>query len=151
MSVTVCDIMRHVRNAFTVGCLPGDYALAGGHLAPGGLLLEGDWIAIRGSLRCDGVYQVGEGGCLQPSPPASETFTGAVYLLRPPADFLALCGEIIAWDAERASAGLKSERFGSYSYEAATDENGVPMSWQRVFQARLVPFRKMYCEEALPC
>ncbi len=150
MSLTVYDIMRHVRNAFPAWYHLGRFTIADGRLDRDELMLEGGWISIFGSERCDGVYRVEEGR-LRPAPPCDERFEGWIYRLHPPADFLALCDEIIAWEEKNTARGLKSERFGSYSYEAATDENGAPLGWQQVFRARLTPFRRMFAEEALPC
>ena len=139
--------MREVRACFPAAVIEGEFSLDGGVLSPNELLLSGDWIAIQGSLGSDGVYCLGPGCTVDGA--RDETFYGAVWLLKPPADFLRLCAEIAAWAAEHPASALRAERFGDYSCEAAVDEHGLPVGWRQVFAAKLAPWRRMFTEEGI--
>ena len=98
MAVTVADVMREVRNCFPSAVRSGEWTIAGGVLSPDDLLLlEGDWVQIRGSRRSDGVHRVGAGSVIEGA--VDERFRGEVTLLKPPDGFLALCAEIADWAA----------------------------------------------------
>ena len=147
--MTVQDVMRQVRDCFPVACRSGRFALSGGRLSPPDGLSPGDWIALRGSAHSDGVYQLGEDGLL---PLADEApFQGEVWLLRPPPDFLQLCGDICRYAEAQGDDGLKSERFGAYSFERAVDASGLPADWRSVFRARLQPWQRMFWREDVSC
>lgn len=149
MAVTVADVMREVRNSFPASCMEDEWRIADGSLTPSDLLLPGDWIAIRGSMLNDGIWQLQDGACLPGA--RDETFRGEVWLLQPPAAFLALCGEIVDWAGRNSLDTAKSERFGDYSCTRATDRNGLPVDWRDVFRARLIPYRRMFGEVGLSC
>ena len=145
--ITITDIMREVRNCFPEWRLEGRFTISGGKLtAP--LLLPGDWVLLEGAQRNAGVRQLDSRGVLPGA--KDETFDGTVWLLRPPEDFLRLCAEITAWDAEPALTGIRREHFGPYSVEYA-DTNGVPLDWRKAFAARLIPWRRMYWKEGAAC
>lgn len=149
MSVSVGDVMREVRNAFQRSVLRGDFAVEDGALRGHPYLLPGDWVALGGSRYSDGIHQLGEGLALPGA--RDERFTGAVWLLAPPADFLRLCEEIRLWEEEHPPVAERSERFGAFSVSRAVDAMGLPVDWRAVFAARLLPWRKMFGEEALWC
>ena len=149
MAVTVADVMRRVRNCFPSVRMDGTFTICNHHLDADGLLLPGDWLAIVGSARADGVWQLDENGCL--NGPADEIFTGSVWLLRPPEAFLRLCADIIAYDSGQRRDGLRRERFGAYSLERAVDGNGLPIGWETVFRHRLLPWQRMYWKEGVMC
>ena len=142
--MTIMDVMREVRRTFRRECIEGDWRIADNRLTPGDLLLEGDWIAIRGSARADGVYQVTADGLVPPA--RDECFTGRVWLLDPPPGFVELCAEICAWDAAHPAVPARSERFGDYAW-SAQDGCGLSADWRTVFRARLIPYRRMFGEE----
>ena len=136
--------MREVRNCFPASSMRGTWTIAGGHLTPGDLLLPGDWIALEGSLYNDGAHQLDEHGDLPGA--RDETFTGVIWLLRPPGAFLELCAEIAAWEARWDTGALAQERLEGYGWRGATDANGLPVDWRDVFRARLIPYRRMFPE-----
>lgn len=138
MTVTIPDVMRHVRNHFVTDILTGSWTLISGHIAPASpSLTPGAWIAIPdGPLR--GVYQLNEYGALSDAPDAA--WTGRILLLEPPQDFLRLCREIAQWAREHADPTLTSERFGEYSRQTTASD------WTQVFAAALAPYTRMYPE-----
>lgn len=142
MAVTMAQVMAEVRNYFPRLHMKEQWTISGGVLSPHDMLLAGDLIAIGGSLRNNGVYEVQEGGRLEGV--RDETFEGSVWVLCPPIAFVALCEEISAWEATRPAYGVKKESFGCYSRENAVSPDGVPMSWQEVFKADLLPYRRMF-------
>jgi len=138
MTVTIPDVMRHVRNHFVTGSLAGSWSLTEGSISPSvSELIPGAWIAIPdGPLR--GVHQLDEYGAL---PDASDTaWTGRILLLEPPQDFLRLCSEIAQWAREHADPTLTSERFGEYSRQSTSGD------WTQVFASTLAPYTRMYPE-----
>lgn len=137
MAVTVAAVMRQVRNYFEGEPLEGDFTITGNGLSPAP---DASWVAIRGSKHHDGVYQL-QGGVIQGADSATdETFSGLVYPLYPPADFLRLCEEIAAYDASNPVGALQSESFGAYSY---TRVNGKG-DWREAYSAYLAPYRRMF-------
>lgn len=141
--------MREVRSFFPRYRLEGEWEAKASVLRGTDLLLPGDWIAVTGSARNDGVYEVEGGGKV--SRLRDEAWSGVVWLLAPPADFLALCEEIIAWEAAQENEGIRRERFGEYSVERAVDARGMPATWKDVFASRLAPWRRMFTEVELYC
>ena len=146
MAVTVGDVMREVRNCFPFAARSGAWEIYGGVLSPDDLLLlEGEWVLIRGSRHSDGIRRVGEHGVIEGV--RDERFEGEVTLLRPPDAFLSLCAEIADWDARNGRDPVTAERFGSYSRRRAVTRGGLPCDWTDVFRARLIPYRKMFGKE----
>lgn len=137
MSVSIAAVMRHIRNYFERDCAEGEFTVSGGVLSPAPAAA---YFAIEGSLYHDGVYRAGE---LKESP--AETFTGKVWTLCPPADFIALCDEISAFDAANPANAMQSESFGDYSYSRFS-QGGAPVTWQSMFAGRLAPYRRMFTE-----
>lgn len=136
MAISVADVMRQISNFFEAGCIEGMIAISGGAVAP---LPESPWVCIRGSWMHDGVYKV-TGGKLEGLPAGDEEFAGRVWLLKPPADFLALCEEISAYDKENPVGAKMQESFGGYSYMRR--QTGGSTAWQDVYAGRLAAYRK---------
>ena len=139
MAVSIAAVMRHVRNYFERGYCRGSFAIDDGRLSPSP---DAAWIAIQGSRYHDGVYPLVDGRLAslnERTPP--ERFDGTVWLLSPPADFLALCAQISDYDDSRPAQAPQSERFGEYSYSHASF-----MPWPQAFARALMPFRRMMTE-----
>ncbi|MBR4082530.1 MAG: hypothetical protein IKK21_12165 [Clostridia bacterium] len=135
--IQVGDVMRACRNYFPTDSMHGAWTVTDGMLSPGCGAAAGEWIALRGSRRNDGVYQLNEDGSI---PGASdESFSGMIYRLSPPRAFLALCEEIAAYDAARPASAVTAERFGQYSVSLSG-------GWESAFAARLAPWRRMFAE-----
>lgn len=106
---------------------------------------EGQYYRIVGSVFNDGLHQY-------PSDDLKdETFSGGIWALAIPPDFIALAKEIEEWESKygEATAGpYASESFGGYSYSLADSVAGggsedPTNGWQRHFRARLIPYRKI--------
>ncbi|MBQ8314037.1 MAG: hypothetical protein IJX84_12635 [Clostridia bacterium] len=147
MFISVPDLMRETRNFFPAAAMDGTWTLLSGALSPADGFRVGDWVAVTGSVCNNGVYQLGE-GCVIPGA-TDESWEGRIWLLTPPADFLALAGEIAAWAKQQGSSAAVKESFGAYSRELATDSDGTPITWQAYFARQLMPYRRMYTEVKL--
>lgn len=111
-------------------------------------IAEGQYFRIIGSLLSDGVYKYGTDEL------GDEGFTGAVWLMRVPADVISLAAEINAWMAKyggvdsEANSPFNSESFGGYSYSKSTGGNGADgvstsPAWVAVYGARLARYRRI--------
>ncbi len=148
MAVTVGAVMRECKNYFERGFGDGEHTIAEGSLQPNDSLTAGAWVAIKGSAFHDGVFRLGGGGTLEGLPEGlpDETFVGRVWTLGPPADFLALCDEIAAFDRKTPVSGLASESFGQYSRTMVTGRDGAVLHWQSAYAQRLATWRRMFTE-----
>ena len=68
------------------------------------------------------------------------TFTGTVYVLNPPADFLRLCGDIACWAAANPDPAVSAEKLGEYSVSRRA------VTWESAFALALAPYRRMFSE-----
>lgn len=136
---TVAAAMRLCRNYFNTQPVAGTFTLSGGVITP---TIDAEWLYISGSKKNDGVcHYTLEGTALK-----DETFTGRIYELRPPRDFLDLCAEIAAYSEGNSPGGVISENFGQYSYNKGSGRTGGPVAWQEAYSASLLPYRKMFLE-----
>lgn len=138
MTIKVSDVMRHVRNHFIRDALEGDFTQSSGVLTPAESFAAGMWIAITGEGAPGGVYQLDEKGGIPDL--GDVTFSGRIYRLDPPADFLRLCGDIGCWAAANPDPGVESEKLGAYSVSRRA------ITWQEAFAPALHPYRRMYEE-----
>lgn len=139
MAVSMGSVMRHCRNYFETGSYDGEITIEGGHLITPALA-HGRYIAIRGSAYNDGVHQVGD-------ELTDEAFTGRVWVLSPPAAFVALVEEISAYDDKNPVGALQSESFGSYSYSRGIAGNVTGAAgWQGAFAGRLNDYQRLMSE-----
>ncbi len=141
MAVSVADVMRHVHNFFERERLAGEFAILDGALTPA---VRSPYVAIYGS-KADGVYAVTEGK-LDGWIGQDEAFTGIVWGLYPPKDFIDVCVAASAYDGKNPAGAYLSENFGNYSYTRAGGRNGGPAGWQEAFSATLLPYRRMWTE-----
>ena len=144
MAVSVAAVMRQINNFFEVGHNDGVTVISGNAIVPAP---GAPYCCIKGSMFHDGVWQVC-GGRLQDMPGLlpDEEFNGRVWLLSPPADFLALCEEISAYDDKNPAGAYQSESFGGYSYTRRFVGNSSSSAWQDVFAGRLMQYRRMFTE-----
>ena len=143
MAVSVAAVMRHIRNYFDRGYRYGDFTIIGGALTPAP---DSAYVYIAGSVLHDGVWAL-SGDMLQGVPDGlrDESFSGRVYELHPPDDFLRLCGEISEYDDKNPVGALQSESFGDYSYTRASVQGGA-QGWQAAFRPQLDAYRRMVTE-----
>ncbi len=119
MAVSIADVMRHVHNFFERERLAGEFAVQDGVLTPA---VSAPYAAIYGSA-ADGVYQVTDGR-LEGWTGRDGVFTGVVWGLYPPKDFLDVCASASAYDAKNPAGAYLSESFGNYSYTRAGGQSG---------------------------
>ena len=134
------EICAEVRNYFIVKIYEGEFTISDGQLTPSDFLQENQYFRIIGSVFNDGVHQ------FSTSELTDETFSGSIWAMAVPLDFIALAAKIKEYNQSDASkpTPYTSESFGGYSYSKATDKNGVPMnSWRKVFAPELNRYRRM--------
>ena len=119
-----------------------NYTVTNGQIGPVPFLKDGQYYRIVGSALNDGVYQHG----VDDTALSDEEFFGAVWAMRVPRDFVALCEEIQAWEStngEALSGPYSSESFGGYSYSKATGSDGGAYTWRDQFKNRLNAYRRL--------
>jgi hypothetical protein len=145
------ELCMECRNFFKPDIYSGTFTITGGVLEPLPAIPEGAYIRIVGSTFNDGVYQYGASGL------TDETFTGAVWLMHVPPDFVALLTDINEWEAANLTAiatataevlagPYSSESFAGYTYQKKTSLGDVATSWRDPrlgFAARLNQWRKI--------
>lgn len=159
MTVSMTELMRTVRNCFVSGALDGAWRVSGG-VPEGDPPLPAGWVAVEGL----GAFELPGGGGGGESPRTKDEsprtdgpslpdgdYTGRVWLLDPPEDFVRLLGEINAWLAAKDDTGNpvthRRESFGAYATETSWSvPAGSSGSWEAAFAARLAPFRRMFIQ-----
>ena len=133
------EILAEIRNYFVVSVHNGDFEVIGGKLSPLDFLRNGQYFRIVGSVMNDGVYRYPYSGL------TDETFSGEIWALAVPPTLIALAADIEEYEkkAKETVSPYNSESFGGYSYTKATDSNGSPLTWEKVFAKRLNKWRKI--------
>jgi len=127
----------------------GDFVISEGQISPI-IDIPTNYIRIIGSRLNDGVHKVSD---LVENPLQDESWHGAIWVMSPPADFLALVEEIEAWQEKNGGADsaamspFQSESFGGYSYSKASGGSGEggassAPTWQAQYASRLKPYRR---------
>lgn len=126
----------------------GEYVIAHGSLESPSFLKDGQYYRIVGSALNDGVHQYGD----RTDVLRDETFKGAIWAMSVPPTVVALAAEIANWQNKYGTADsvamspYTSETVGSYSVSkggSGSTNGGAPITWQKVFAARLRPWRKL--------
>lgn len=144
------EICANIRNYFTFEKDKhfGDFAIENGTITPS-FDLPTDYIRIVGSHLNDGVHKVSDNDLVDEG-----SFHGAVWVMSPPRDFLALAAEISAWQAKyggvesNAMSPFNSESFGGYSYSksgggSSTGGGSSVPTWESVYRSRLNAYRRI--------
>lgn len=137
MITEICDLLR---NYFVKEKIKGQFKIENGALiVPPDFLQENQYFRIVGSVFNDGVHKYPAERLVD------EEFSGEVWAMAVPPTFIALAEKIKEYtESEQAKpSAYTSESFGGYSYSKATDENGAPLSWQKVFAKELNRWRKI--------
>ena len=137
--------MAHTRSYFETWRAWGGFTVTGGQLTPEAPE-PGEWVAIAGAGTASGVWQADESGLLPEVPDMS--FTGTVWHLAPPADFLRLCDEIAAWQEKHPRTACLTETVGGYTRTMAQGRHG-PADWTELFAPELARWRRMLTEVKL--
>lgn len=139
------QICQYLRNWFERDKYFGSFKIVGGVLTYADStalpLLDGQYFRIVGSILNDGVHSTND-------MLTDETFSGAVWSMAIPPDFLSLTQDIEAWCADNKAAidsPYKSETVGGYSYTLKDSGNGAAgaATWEGQFASRLGPWRKI--------
>lgn len=133
------EICAEIRNYFVKDIHNGVFEIVGGKIESLDFLQEGQYFRIIGSVFNDGVHQYPSADM------TDEIFEGSVWAMAVPPSVVALADEIkkyVESDAGKPS-NFTSESFGGYSYSKATDSNGAPLSWEKVFANRLNKYRRL--------
>ena len=139
------DVCAECRNWFsrTENRYIGRYEIKNGELNLDGVVKEGQYFRITGSIFADGVYQYPH------TFTNDEEFDGCVWAMRVPAEFLADCQHIADWRSkndEGAESPYVMESFGGYTYtktQSVTSTGSSDRTWRGVFKGMLTRWRKI--------
>jgi hypothetical protein len=134
------EICAELRNYFVSDIHNGTFEIVGGKITPLDFIQENQYFRIVGSVFNDGVYKNTADLEL-----TNEVFCGAVWSMAVPPSVVDLAAEIKKYNEsdEAKPSAYNSESFGGYSYTKATDSNGVPLDWKKVFASRLNKYRRI--------
>lgn len=149
--MTMLELCSECRNFFKPDKLPGTYTISGGVIEPLPDIPDGAYIRILGSTFNDGVYKYPHGDF------TDESFSGSVWLMHVPPDFVDLLNDINDWETANASAvasataevlasPYQSESFAGYTYQKKTGVGDIPTVWNDPrlgFASRLNRWRKI--------
>jgi hypothetical protein len=142
------EVMRETRNFFECSAEYGKFSLSGGKISLVNEYKAGQYILLTGSVLVDGVYRISaakNGKYTLDGAEVNENWTGVVYGLAVPQEFVRLCGEIREFQQKNSDSNIVSETvLGVHSWAKGTDKSGAPLGWQRVFADRLNPYRRMF-------
>jgi len=125
----------------------GEFHISSGHLSEDVGLQVGQYYRIIGSVFNDGVHQYKTEADADLK---DETFSGSVWLMAVPKEFVDLAKEIADWQKKYGEASmnpLSSESLTatsySYSLNAGSGASGSGSSWEAVFASRLTKWRRI--------
>lgn len=143
----ISGLCRELRNYFTVKEDKhwGTYTIDTYSISPVGFLIPYQYFAIFGSKLNDGVYRndVEDLKRLR-----NETFTGSVWDMHVPAEFIELAQDIERFKAkvdelELINKGYASESWGGYSYSLSSSAPASMLLWQSRIDRSLNMWRKL--------
>ena len=134
------EVCAEIRNYFVKDIHNGTFEIVGGKITPLDFIQENQYFRIVGSVFNDGVYQNTADLVL-----TDEVFSGSVWSMAVPPSVVDLAEEIKKYNEsdEAKPSAYTSESFGGYSYSKATDSNGMPIGWKKVFASRLNQYRRI--------
>lgn len=130
-----------------------EYTISGGLITPSDFLKEGQYFRICGSDLNEGVFLNTSQGRAKLK---DETFTGSIWAMSVPQDFVDLCNDIIAWaqvnetPSSANMSAMTSESFANYSYSKGGNSGsksgvaGAGKTWQTQFYDALTPYRRNF-------
>lgn len=142
------EICREIKNYFVYeeDKHIGKFVISGGQISPT-FDFPTDYIRIIGSRLNDGVHEKKDGVFEL----EDEEFDGAIWVMSPPKEFLALVDEVKAWQDKNGGAEsvnlspFQSESFGGYSYSKGShgSDGESTATWQSTFANRLNNYRRI--------
>lgn len=152
MEKMLTEVCHEVNNYFRRDSIRKTFSVEDGDLIgiPDGFLQEEQYFLIEGSIFNDGVHKhLSTGMNLKDE----RDFSGAIWALAIPQEFLALVSEISNWEEKYggidsvALSPFSSESFGGYSYSKnaggnASDGSSDGSNWKTVFAPRLSKWRR---------
>lgn len=137
-------ICARLKNHFLRDKYNGTFTLVSG-TAPLTALLDGQFFTIVGSALNDGVFQNTAESLSKLKP---ETFTGHIWTMSVPVDFLELVEDIDKLNAKVEELGLQdkgyaSESFGGYSYSLNGSAPAYMQEWAKRINSGLSVYQKM--------
>jgi len=154
-------VVRKLRNAFEMCVEHGDFVIKDGVIGLTESYLNNGWIAITGSKLNNGIFKLKIDGTQcklingtdEEIPVSDESFTGSVWQLAFPKDFISLCDDILTWfdsPAGKPTTVVSESVVGFYTKTNATNKDGSPIGWEQVFATRLnSSWRKMWESELI--
>ena len=139
------EICANIRNYFTYEDDKhfGEFAIVAGQITPS-FNIPTDYIRIVGSHKNDGVHKLSDNDLVD-----EDKFDGAIWVMSPPKDFIALAAEIADWQAKygsvesQAMSPYNSESFGGYSYSKSGGSSSGGANWQSAYASRLDIYRRI--------
>lgn len=155
------EVMRECRNWFEHTAENGTYDILDNTIVVKHRYVVGQYIRIVGSVLNDVVAKITKVDVIEDdlyritcvhiknnlsNNLKDETFTGSIYGLRIPFDFLEIVKEIEAYQeiARKGDPTLVSESYRGYSYSRAVSRDGQLVNWKTLFMDRLKPFKRMF-------
>lgn len=145
---TLYEVMLHVRKQIencwvdVATSREDEFEIVGGMIdLP--FLVDGQYFIISGSYFNDGLYQYIEGSTMELLDEKSRFY---IISIKPPQQFIRLVEEIEEWNQKYSSKTtnpFSSESFDGYSYQKATGENGLAITWKDAFKTRLDAWRML--------
>ena len=154
----ITEICKSCRNYFATdfktgalfGAETGVFSLVDKNITVQGEYKAGQYIAVSGSVLNNGVYRierVNDGViALESDDLLDEEWSGTVYALRIPSDFLRLAKRIgdFANSDDGQAGNVVSASFGIQSVSYGTNSAGMRAGWQDVFRNDLSKYRRMF-------
>lgn len=144
--MNIGPICRELRNYFTQQGDKhwGTYTIENGSINAS-FLIPYQYFAIFGSKLNDGVYVNDAEGLASLK---DETFTGSVWDMHVPAEFIALCEDLDKFNTkvdelQLIDKGYASESWGGYSYSLSSSAPASMIMWQDRLNRSLNMWRKL--------
>lgn len=157
--VDISELCAEVRNYFLKDkitpqtCIhSGTFTVSDGTITPSDFLKDGQYFRIVGSDLNERVFLNTSEGLADLK---DEVFSGSVWAMSVPPQFIALAAEIDEWRKKNETpdsvtySAMASENFGIYGYSKDTSAgsksgvSGAARTWQTMFYDRLSPYRRI--------
>lgn len=141
------NVLNYIRNAFIKTIENGSFAIINGRLTgTKNKYITQQYIIIKGSILNDGLYQVTPSLTVANS--LDEEFDGVIYGLAIPMLVIQISKEVRIYEESNPiqKSNIISTSWGGWSESKATGANGGNITWQELFDKKLMPYKKMFTE-----